>query len=74
MIKDSHKKIVPGTFWIDILINWDRKRLAPEDTIKDALDAVNATQGQEELLKLTRDDYFTLFKIEKQAYQLAAKG
>jgi hypothetical protein len=25
------------------------------------LDAVNATHGQEELLKLTRDDYFTLF-------------
>jgi hypothetical protein len=32
------------------------------------LDAVNATLGQEELLKVTRDDYFTFITREGELY------
>ncbi len=32
------------------------------------LDVVNATQGQEELLKMTRGDYFTFITREDELY------
>jgi hypothetical protein len=43
-------------------------KLAPEETIKDVLDAVSTTLSQEELLKVTRDDYFTFLTREGELY------
>ncbi|KAI9565775.1 hypothetical protein GHT06_009568 [Daphnia sinensis] len=43
-------------------------KLAPEETIKDVLDAISATLSQEELLRVTRDDYFTFLTPEGELY------
>lgn len=43
-------------------------KLAPEEAIKDVLDAVSASFSQEELLRVTRDEYFTFLAPEGELY------
>ena len=43
-------------------------KLAPEEAIKDVLDAIGATLNQDELLKVTRDEYFTFLTPEGELY------
>jgi hypothetical protein len=43
-------------------------KLAPEETIKEVLDAVGACLSQQELLRVSRDDYFTFLTREGELY------